>query len=60
MTGNDLVKFITENKLENSTIYLGCQGYINQCDDIYDELYIDKFGNDLLIHDNCFYKEVNT
>ena len=59
MTGNDLIKFITQNKLENSTIYVGCQGYMTEYNSD-DELYVDKIGNDLLIHDNCFYKEVNT
>ena len=56
MTGKDLIKFITENKLENSTVYIGCQGYMNEYNSNFDEdIYIHRIGNDLLIHDTGYY-----
>ena len=58
MTGNDLIKFITENRLEKSEVYIGCQGYSSDYNS--DEtIYIHKIGNDLFIHDNCYYNELN-
>lgn len=55
MTGNDLVKFITENKLENSMIRVGCQGYVSD----FDEVYLTKIiGNNILIHDDCYYGNI--
>lgn len=56
MTGNDLIKFIKENNLENATVYIGCEGYMNEYNaDFDDELYVHKIGNDLLIHDTGYY-----
>ena len=57
MTGKDLIKFITENKLENSTVYIGCQGYMNEYNSNFDEdIYIHRIGNYLLIHDTVYYE----
>lgn len=54
MTGKELIKYILDNNLEDKTVYVGCQGYVNSYN-FDDETRISVIGQAIVLHDDCYY-----
>ena len=59
-TGNDLIRYIRNNGLEDCPVGVGCEGYTNDPDDLDMGISADvTYDGRLLIHDNCYYEEID-
>ena len=58
-TCRDLIRYIQNNRLEDLPVAVGCEGYSNDPADFDTEIQVDvTYDNRVMIHDNCYYDEL--
>lgn len=58
-SGRDLIRYIQKNKLEDCPVGVGCEGYTNDPEELGMDISVDlTYDGRLLVHDSCYYEEI--